>query len=174
MPETTPEEIPENNLPPPIYPENISFDPAAEKEDIPLYKDDATITVVGVKGDRRCEKWTEMNFDDQLLINIKKCGFIWPRKVQEAVLPFAAEGYDVQCQSETGTGKTASYLIPIIDNLIKEKQKLGNLRKGAPYCIIISPTREFTEQIFQEARKLANETGISVVAAYGGSSTKET
>uniref|UniRef100_A0AC34FK35 RNA helicase n=1 Tax=Panagrolaimus sp. ES5 TaxID=591445 RepID=A0AC34FK35_9BILA len=115
-----------------------------------------------------------MDFDEQLMENIKKCGFIWPRKIQEAVLPFVADGYNVQCQSETGTGKTASYLIPLIDNLIKEKQKFGRLHKGAPYCIIIAPTREFAEQIYQEARKLTNDTGITVAAAYGGTTLTET
>uniref|UniRef100_A0A914YXR5 ATP-dependent RNA helicase n=1 Tax=Panagrolaimus superbus TaxID=310955 RepID=A0A914YXR5_9BILA len=138
-----------------------------KKEDVPLYKDDANVTVTGPKGIRRCENWKEMDFDKQLLANIKKCGFIWPRKVQEAVLPFVVDGYDIQCQSETGTGKTASYLIPLIDNLIKEKQKCDKLLEDSPFCIIIAPTREFAEQIYQETRKLANDTGITVVASYG-------
>uniref|UniRef100_A0A914XVT3 RNA helicase n=1 Tax=Panagrolaimus superbus TaxID=310955 RepID=A0A914XVT3_9BILA len=128
----------------------------AAKKDVLLYRDDADIAVVDVKGHvaLRCNEWNEMNFDKTLLRNIKKCGFIWPRKVQEAVIPYIAEGYDIKCQSETGTGKTAAYLIPIIDNLIKENATEGLPDEG-PICVILAPTREIVEQIFQNARTLA-------------------
>uniref|UniRef100_A0AC34FJJ6 RNA helicase n=1 Tax=Panagrolaimus sp. ES5 TaxID=591445 RepID=A0AC34FJJ6_9BILA len=160
---------PEENVPPLNYPEKDFVDPNLKKEDTPLYKDDANVTVIGVKGNRLCENWKEMDFDKQLLANIRNCRFVWPRKVQEAVLPFVVDGYDVQCQSETGTGKTASYLIPLIDNLMKQIH--GRSLEAAPLCIVIAPTREFVEQIYQEARKLTNGTGITVVAAYGGKET---
>lgn len=62
-------------------------------------------------------------------------------------------GYDIECQSETGTGKTAAYLIPLIDNLIKEKRADG-LNPDGPHCLIIAPTREFIQQICHEAEKL--------------------
>jgi superfamily II DNA/RNA helicase len=159
---------------PPSYPKKNLGDPNQKKEDTPLYKDDADVKVVGVKGALRCENWNEMNFDQQLLKNIKMCDFTWPRKVQEVVLPYVVDGFDIQCQSETGTGKTASYLIPLIDMLIKEKQKLGKLRDDGPYCIIIAPSHEFVKQIYQEATKLAYKTGITVAVGYGGISIKKT
>uniref|UniRef100_A0AC34EZ97 ATP-dependent RNA helicase n=1 Tax=Panagrolaimus sp. ES5 TaxID=591445 RepID=A0AC34EZ97_9BILA len=138
------------------------------KKDTLLYRDDADITVVDVKGHvaLRCNEWNEMDFDERLLQNIKNCEFMWPRKIQEAVIPYIIEGYDIKCQSETGTGKTAAYLIPIIDKLIKEKSTNGLPNEG-PICVILAPTREITEQIFQNARKLAYRTGISIAKAYG-------
>uniref|UniRef100_A0AC35GW19 RNA helicase n=1 Tax=Panagrolaimus sp. PS1159 TaxID=55785 RepID=A0AC35GW19_9BILA len=133
-----------------------------------LYDGDANITVNGKKSKRHCENWNEMDFDQQLLKNIKDCGLVKPRKVQEVVLPYLVEGYDIDCQSETGTGKTAAYLIPLIDNLIKEKHRSNGLDPDGPYCLIIAPTREFVQQIFIEAVKLTKNTGITVASAYGG------
>uniref|UniRef100_A0A914PQY9 RNA helicase n=1 Tax=Panagrolaimus davidi TaxID=227884 RepID=A0A914PQY9_9BILA len=109
-----------------------------------------------------------MDFDQQLLRNIREeAGFVRPRKIQEVVLPYLAEGNDIVCQSETGTGKTASYLIPIIDDLIKQKQA-NRLNAAGPYCIILAPTHEFVEQIFEEAQKFSKHTGITVARDYGG------
>jgi superfamily II DNA/RNA helicase len=132
------------------------------------FEDDAEVKVEGVKEkEKLCwEKWNDMELEDKLMKNIK---YIRPRKVQQVVIPYITEGYDIKCQSETGTGKTAAFLIPIIDNLMKDKSpKIPN----APYCIILAPTRELIAQIHEQAKELTQDTDIRVIKTYGEIPTK--
>uniref|UniRef100_A0AC35GS60 Uncharacterized protein n=1 Tax=Panagrolaimus sp. PS1159 TaxID=55785 RepID=A0AC35GS60_9BILA len=76
-------------------PKQPNFPLNAPKKDILLYRDDADINVTDVKDHiaLRCNDWKQINFDKRLLANMKNCGFIWPRKVQEAVIPYIIEGF---------------------------------------------------------------------------------
>jgi len=66
-------------------------------------------------------------------------------------------GLDVKGQSETGTGKTAAFLLPIIDKLIKmDRAERVALEKPSPYAIIVEPTRELCLQVYEIGRKFAN------------------
>ncbi len=78
---------------------------------------------------------------------------------------------DIIASSETGTGKTISYLIPIINTLIKNgppKQKENEITKVYPLTLIILPTRELVEQVFKESKKLCFKIGINTIKIYGG------
>jgi superfamily II DNA/RNA helicase len=149
-----------------------------------LYDDDADIVVKGVadRDKMRWEKWDEMELDPKLLKNIREGysqqgkskeeveKYIQPRKVQQFAIPYIAEGYDVKCQSETGTGKTAAFLVPIIDNLLKDGSPLI---PNAPYCIILAPTRELVTQICEQAKWLTKGTNLRVLKTYGEIATKK-
>lgn len=91
---------------------------------------------------------------------LKKDGIIAPTPVQAQAIPLLMTGRDLIAQSQTGTGKTLAFLLPIIEN-IKIK---------APYvqALIITPTRELTLQVAQEAKKWADPLGIKVASVYGG------
>ena len=124
--------------------------------------------------------FNELNLDKQVQINIvgrSRCGFNVPTPIQRYALPIIIKGFDVMGCAQTGTGKTAAYLIPMI-KLVKDK---GFRKKGVgwdepqkPEVLIIAPTRELAQQIHEEALKLTLNVrplcGIKVV--YGGAKPK--
>ena len=84
------------------------------------------------------------------------------------MIPFIIDSFDVKGHAETGSGKTAAYLLPILDICMKAKaQREYTSVPNSPYAIIIAPTRELVLQISEQARKFANGTGISVAKTYG-------
>ncbi|WP_419192895.1 DEAD/DEAH box helicase [Kolteria novifilia] len=91
--------------------------------------------------------------------NLKEIGYTAPTPIQAAVIPEALNGSDVIGQAQTGTGKTAAFLIPIIERLNEQKQ---------PQALILGPTRELVCQVVAEAQRLVKDRDIVVTAAYGG------
>lgn len=89
-------------------------------------------------------------------------GFEQPSPVQEQVIPIALSGSDLIACAQTGTGKTAAYLLPLMHHLISRKQ---NKIKA----LVLAPTRELVQQIDQQFQGFAYFTGLESVAIYGGS-----
>ena len=98
--------------------------------------------------------------DKQIYHNItkeKRCNFKVPTPIQQHALPIILEGHDVMGCAQTGTGKTAAYLIPMIRIAIKRgfrKTSVGNDEPQKPEVLIVAPTRELAMQIHQTALKL--------------------
>ncbi|MBI3784786.1 MAG: DEAD/DEAH box helicase, partial [Deltaproteobacteria bacterium] len=88
-------------------------------------------------------------------------GFTEPRPIQAEAIPPALAGRDVLGLAQTGTGKTAAFVLPIL-------QRLNSNRRPGPRALIVAPTRELATQIQVEAEKLAQFTGLKVVAIFGG------
>jgi len=91
--------------------------------------------------------------------------------VQKAVAPYLFKGNDVIGCAQTGSGKTLSYLLPIINNMLQYgPPDDSGLKEGvsAPVSLILVPTRELAEQVYKEARKILYNTGINIVKIYGG------
>ncbi|CAD5268576.1 MULTISPECIES: DEAD/DEAH box helicase [unclassified Imperialibacter] len=101
----------------------------------------------------------------QLLNAIADLGYKSPTPIQAKAIPVANAGHDLFGIAQTGTGKTAAYLIPI---LLKIKYAQGN----DPRALILAPTRELVMQIEENARKLATYTDLRVVGLYGGKGPK--
>lgn len=97
----------------------------------------------------------------QLMTNIAKCGYENPTPIQEESIPKIIAGHDVLGLAQTGTGKTAAFALPIIENLSGRKH--GKVR-----ALVVAPTRELAEQIDQNFRELAQGTGLRTVTVYGG------
>lgn len=106
--------------------------------------------------------FSECNLHESLLHGIEKSAYISPTPVQEAVLEKAKTGVDLYVQSQTGTGKTAGYLIPILQNLLSENNFQNNS------VLILLPTRELAVQVEDETKKLTSETKITSFSFYGG------
>lgn len=102
-------------------------------------------------------------FNPQIHKNIAHTGFIYPRPIQDQTIPIILEGRDVFGMANTGTGKTAAFLLPLIEKIAKTK---GQNKKET--VLIMAPTRELAIQIDQEFRKLAFGLGMFSVAAVGG------
>ncbi len=111
-----------------------------------------------------------MNFDEldlpfRVRQGIEHAGFTLCTPVQEAVLPRAIRGEDIAAQAQTGTGKTAAFLISLFTRMIRNPAAdLGS----SPQALIISPTRELADQIYHEAERLGKYTGFRILAVYGG------
>lgn len=100
-----------------------------------------------------------------ILANIKALGYETPTPIQEQAIPPVLEGRDMIGLAQTGTGKTAAFMLPIVQRLMKRAS--GGKKKGVR-SLIIAPTRELAEQIAESARALGRKTAMRVATIYGG------
>jgi len=105
--------------------------------------------------------FSSFNLDSRLLTGINKLGFSTPTPIQEAAIPTAIRGEDLLATAQTGTGKTAAFVLPILNRLLK-----GPRRKIR--ALIVTPTRELADQIQDNVRGLASGTNIRSVTIFGG------
>ncbi len=105
-----------------------------------------------------------------VLANITKLGYTTPTPIQTRAIPSAMQGRDLMGLAQTGTGKTAAFLLPIISRLMKKPQVEGAPRRAyrRPRALILAPTRELAEQIHESALDLARGTGLRSTTIYGG------
>ncbi len=102
-----------------------------------------------------------------LMHAISNLGFEYASPVQAETLPQALCGEDIVARAQTGTGKTAAFLITLIDTFIREPIQ-GKRRTGTPRAIILAPTRELVIQIASDACKLCEFTSLTVHTIVGG------
>ena len=107
--------------------------------------------------------FSELNLEDSVLEALDAMNFQECTPVQEHTIPVLLEGHDLIGVAQTGTGKTAAYLLPILNQLSK-----GTYPEEAINCIIMSPTRELAQQIDQQMEGFSYFMPISSVAVYGG------
>ena len=107
-------------------------------------------------------KFTDMPLSKPTLLALEKADYIYPTPIQDGLIPLALEGLDLLGQARTGTGKTASFAIPILERL-KSRREVR-----APQALILVPTRELAVQVSEEVTKLSDGRRVSVVALYGG------
>lgn len=112
--------------------------------------------------------FSELNLGEDLQKTITSMGWVSPTPIQAKCLPYTTVGRDVAGFAQTGTGKTAVFLISIA-HIIREKIKINEkeLRKG-PASVVLVPTRELAMQIQQEAHSLFEPIGLSAVVVFGG------
>jgi ATP-dependent RNA helicase RhlB len=112
-------------------------------------------------------EFTSLDLPEPVLQGIRDVGFVACTPIQEASLPLALKGKDVAGQSQTGTGKTAAFLIAAFTRLLRTPSPHSG-SVTAPRALIIAPTRELTVQIDSDARLLGKHTGFRTLAVYGG------
>ncbi|TDH18359.1 DEAD/DEAH box helicase [Segetibacter sp. 3557_3] len=106
----------------------------------------------------------DFGFDERLLEGIDATGYETATAVQEQVIPYILAGKDIIASAQTGTGKTAAFLLPIIHKIISS----SNGHDDHINALIIVPTRELAVQIAQNLEGLSYFTSISSIAVYGG------
>jgi|LGVF01.1.fsa_nt_gb superfamily II DNA/RNA helicase len=107
-----------------------------------------------------------MSFNDfklhpKINANIDSCGYTQPTPIQTKAIPPILAGQDVLGLAQTGTGKTAAFVLPIVQHLLTGQRKTVR-------ALIVAPTRELAEQIHENVTTLAAKTGIRSVVVYGG------
>ncbi|MCD6577324.1 MAG: DEAD/DEAH box helicase [Anaerolineaceae bacterium] len=105
--------------------------------------------------------FNQFNLDARLNAGIRREGFHTPTPIQESAIPLALAGQDLIGTAQTGTGKTAAFVLPILHKLLTGPRKRTR-------ALIITPTRELAEQIHQVMRSLSRGTHIRSVTVYGG------
>jgi ATP-dependent RNA helicase RhlB len=108
-----------------------------------------------------------LDLPEPVLQGIRDAGFVTMTPIQEAALPLALKGKDVAGQSQTGTGKTAAFLIAAFTRLLREPEP-PPASVTAPRVLIIAPTRELVVQIESDAHLLGRHTPFRTLAVYGG------
>lgn len=106
--------------------------------------------------------FTEFSLHEDLQKGINEAGYVSCTPVQEQVLKSSQEGRDLYVQSQTGTGKTAAYLVSIIQEMLTRQDTMGKK------ALIMVPTRELAVQVQDEAEKLAKNTNLRCDSFYGG------
>ena len=115
---------------------------------------------------------TDIRFDsfglsESILAGVKEAGFEYCTPIQAATLPPALQGKDVAGQAQTGTGKTAAFLLAALHHM-EQHPPSERRRPNQPRVLIIAPTRELAIQIEKDARVLAGHTGHKIEVVYGG------
>ena len=106
-----------------------------------------------------------------LRAGIKRAGFETLTPIQAMALPLLMSGRDVAGQAQTGTGKTAAFLLALFDRLLRSPSpKRSNT--SAPRAVVLAPTRELAQQIERDAVLLGAATGLSMMVVYGGAAYK--
>jgi len=116
--------------------------------------------------------FTDLDLGPVLQNNIKLARYDKPTPVQKYSLPIVMAGRDLMACAQTGSGKTAAFLFPLISQMLKygPAQEVGPFgrRKVFPHALILAPTRELACQIYDEAKKFSWKTGIRSCVVYGG------
>ncbi|XP_077792500.1 putative ATP-dependent RNA helicase DDX4 isoform X3 [Podarcis muralis] len=114
----------------------------------------------------------EANLCPTLMKNIARTGYLKLTPVQKYSIPIIMAGRDLMACAQTGSGKTAAFLIPILAHMMRDGVTATQFeQQQQPECIIVAPTRELINQIFLESRKFAHGTCIRPVVTYGGTQT---
>jgi ATP-dependent RNA helicase RhlB len=112
---------------------------------------------------------TEKRFDafdlpEQLLSALTEAGFVYCTPIQEQTLPISLSGRDVAGQAQTGTGKTAAFLVTVITRILK----LSDRDPQLPASLVVAPTRELSHQIYEEALTLCRNADLKIAEVVGG------
>jgi ATP-dependent RNA helicase RhlB len=111
--------------------------------------------------------FNSLELPEAVMRGVRDAGFLAATPIQEAALPLALRGKDVAGQSQTGTGKTAAFLIAAFTRCLTHPAPARG-GTSAPRVLIIAPTRELVVQIEADARLLGSHTGLRMLAVYGG------
>ena len=106
-------------------------------------------------------KFVDFSFDDRLAFNVESHGYVSPTPIQDGAIPYVLEGRDIIGLANTGTGKTAAFLLPILQRM---------LHSHAKRCLVLIPTRELAIQIEEEFRIFAKGLNLYATLVVGGAS----
>lgn len=110
----------------------------------------------------------ELPLHETLIQNLVREGLARTTWVQEKVIPLVLANQHVLVAAETGCGKTLAYLLPVIDRLMKTKERIGEREFNSPLLLILTPGRELAEQIEAVARQMCAGTNLNVKSILGG------
>lgn len=127
-----------------------------ETQPTPNHEDNTPVEQETKKAD-----FSSFGFKPNIMKGIQEAGYREPSPIQSEAIPVVLDGHDVIGQAQTGTGKTAAYSLPTMNNLKMD---------GSSEILVITPTRELAHQVSEEMFKLGRFAGVRTLAVYGGQS----
>ena len=138
--------------------------------------DKIPVEVSGENAPDPIDVYTVESIGEDLFRNTQFCGYTRPTPVQKYSVPIGIMGRDLMACAQTGSGKTAGFLFPIIMSMLRNGGKEppdGSRRRNYPEALVLAPTRELAQQIQEEARRFLYATGIASVVIYGGADVRD-
>ncbi|XP_026821189.1 ATP-dependent RNA helicase vasa-like [Rhopalosiphum maidis] len=134
--------------------------------------DKIEVTVSGMEVPKNITSFQDSGLRQVLISNLTKCHYTIPTPIQKYAIPIIMNGKDMIASAQTGSGKTAAFVLPILNNLISEPAELiVDYNHCEPQALILSPTRELAIQICEVTTRLSRNTSIKCELLYGGTAT---
>jgi ATP-dependent RNA helicase RhlB len=111
--------------------------------------------------------FSELGLPEPLMAGVRAAGFEACTPIQAQTLPYALKGTDIAGQAQTGTGKTAAFLLATFNHLLSNEPK-GDGKVPSPRAVMMAPTRELAIQIHSDALTLGKDTGFKIEVVFGG------
>ncbi|ELU43883.1 pre-mRNA-splicing ATP-dependent RNA helicase PRP28 [Rhizoctonia solani AG-1 IA] len=144
-----------------------------KERDWRIFREDFSIACRGGNIPFPLRSWTESEIPQAILDVISAIGYEEPSPIQRQAIPIGLQNRDVIGIAETGSGKTASFVIPMLV-YIQSLPALDDVNRHlGPYALILAPTRELAQQIEAETRKFATPLGYKCVSIVGGRAVEE-
>ena len=105
--------------------------------------------------------FTNLGLKPELARAVAEKGYATPTPIQREAIPAVLAGRDVLAGAQTGTGKTAAFVLPILQNLASQQA-------GAPRALVLTPTRELAAQVAESCRDYGRHTGLRTIVIFGG------
>ncbi|XP_071692108.1 DEAD-box ATP-dependent RNA helicase 21 [Rutidosis leptorrhynchoides] len=138
-----------------------------------IFREDFNISYKGSKIPRPMRSWVESRLSNELLKAVDRAGYKTPSPIQMAAIPLGLQQRDVIGVAETGSGKTAAFVLPMLTYITRLPPISEENEAEGPYAVVMAPTRELAQQIEEETVKFAHYMGIKVVSIVGGQSIEE-
>ncbi|KAK9817009.1 hypothetical protein WJX72_008215 [[Myrmecia] bisecta] len=141
-----------------------------------IFREDYNISYRGVNPSAAAlpiRNWEEANLPKELMKAIEKQGYKKPSPIQMAAIPLGLQQRDVIGIAETGSGKTAAFVLPMLVYIEKQPVMTEEVAVEGPFAVVLAPTRELAQQIEEEAAKLAAFTPYRMVSVVGGQNIED-
>lgn len=139
-----------------------SINPDIEEKDFGPWSADEFI----VEPEEGKVRFHDLEIPESVMRGIAGAGYQYCTPIQSLILPEACKGSDVSGKAQTGTGKTAAFLVTVFKRLLANP--MNERQKGTPRALIMAPTRELVIQIEKDARMIGKYTGLTIQSVFGG------
>ncbi|KII89218.1 hypothetical protein PLICRDRAFT_110064 [Plicaturopsis crispa FD-325 SS-3] len=144
-----------------------------KERDWRIFREDFSISARGGQIPHPLRSWTESAIPKAILDVVDSIGYKDPSPIQRQAIPIGLQNRDIIGIAETGSGKTAAFVIPMLAFISDLPPFTDDNRHLGPYALIMAPTRELAQQIEGEARKFASPLGFRCVSIVGGRAVEE-
>ncbi|THH33957.1 hypothetical protein EUX98_g227 [Antrodiella citrinella] len=144
-----------------------------KERDWRIFREDFSISARGGQIPHPLRSWRESIIPEEILAVVDTVGYKDPSPIQRQAIPIGLQNRDIIGIAETGSGKTAAFVIPMLTFISKLPPFTDDIRHLGPYALIMAPTRELAQQIESETRKFASPLGFTCVSIVGGRAVEE-
>jgi ATP-dependent RNA helicase DDX23/PRP28 len=138
-----------------------------------IFREDHRITTKGGNIPNPLRTWSESALPPRLLDAVAAAEYTKPSPIQMQAIPIGLQGRDLLGIAETGSGKTAAFVLPMLCYVSAQPRMTAETMRDGPYALILAPTRELVLQIESEAKRFGKATGARTVSIVGGQSIEE-